>query len=86
MVVAVAVKPRTSTTARTVLSLVNNMAFITPSVRAATLTEIAPAAAFPAASRLAALIVEDATEAGTPADAACCDSTAAKAPPEIARP
>ena len=76
-----AAKPRTSTTARTVLSLVNNIAFITPSVRAATWTEIVPvAAAFPAASRLAALIVEDATEAGTAADAACWDSTAANAP------
>ena len=46
------------------------MALNTLSVKAATLAEItAAAAAFPAANRFAALIVEDATEAGTHADA-----------------
>ncbi|HTU91155.1 MAG TPA: hypothetical protein VMF69_13840 [Gemmataceae bacterium] len=45
------------------------MAFITPSVRTATLTEIAPvAAAFLVASRLAVWIVESTTEFGTHAD------------------
>jgi hypothetical protein len=59
------------------------MAFSTPSVRAATLTEISPeAAACPAANRLAALIVEDTTEVGTPADATFCDSNAANDPPD----
>ena len=60
----------TSSTASTVLSLFSSMVFSTPSVRAATLTEIA---ACPAAQRLAALIVDITTEAGTPADAAFWD-------------
>jgi hypothetical protein len=52
----------TSTTA-TILSFVSNMVFNTPSVRAATLTEIIPAAC-PAANRLAALMVEINNEVG----------------------
>ena len=48
-----------STTAVAILSLVSNMVFSTPSVRAATLTEITPAAC-PAANKLAALIVDSA--------------------------
>ena len=62
------------------------MAFITPSVRAATWAEIRPDAACPAATRVTALIVEDTTEVGTHADAAFWDSTAANAPPDTARP
>src|SRR5215475_5771965 len=63
------------------------MLFRTPSVRAATLPETAPvAAACPAEKRLAALIVEDTTGLGTPADATFCDNTAANAPPDTARP
>src|SRR5262249_59377615 len=56
-------------------------------LRAATLTEIAPvAAARPAAARLAALIVEETTEGGTDANTACWDNTPANAPPGTARP
>src|SRR5438105_9421534 len=46
------------------LSLVIILAFTTPSVRAMTLTEIAPAV-FPTASRFAAVIVDETAEAGT---------------------
>src|SRR5437763_7565098 len=70
----------------TPFSLLINMAFSTPSVRAATLTEIPPAAACPAANRLAALLKEDTTEDGTPADATFCASTAAHAPPDSTTP
>jgi hypothetical protein len=63
-------------------------AFGTPSVRAVTFAEIAPeAAACPAAYRFAALIVEDSTAVGTPADGTCGGSTAANAPtPDTATP
>jgi hypothetical protein len=61
-------------TAITLFSFVSNMAFITPSVRAATLTEIAPVVAALAASRPAALTGEYATDVGTPADAAFCET------------
>jgi hypothetical protein len=58
-------------TAIAVLILVTNMVFNTPSVRAATLAEMRPAAATcPAAKKAAALIVEDTTEGGTQAEAA----------------
>src|SRR5262249_45949444 len=74
-------------TAIMLLSFVMNIVFSTPSVRTATLTEIAPvAAAFPAANSVAALIVEDITEAGTPADPTFCESTAANAPSLSGRP
>jgi hypothetical protein len=77
----------TSNTTDTASSLVRNIAFSTPSVRAATLTEIAPvAAACPAVSSVAALIVEDTTEVGTPADATFSDSTTANAPPDSVTP
>ena len=65
-VAPMAMRPRTSTTATAALSLLISMAFSTPSARTATLTGVA---ACPAAQRLAALIVEDTTEAGTAADA-----------------
>ena len=58
--------PITSNTAILLVNLVNSMVFSIPSVKAATLAEIAPvAAACPAANRVAALIVEDASAAGT---------------------
>lgn len=75
-----------SSTAVVLFSFVTSMVFSTPSVRAATLTEIRPVVACPAAKKLAAWIVEDTTEAGTPADAAFRDSTAANAPPDKATP
>src|SRR5262249_42464071 len=77
----IAMRPRTSTRATAALSLLISMAFSTPSARTATFTGVA---ACPAAQRLAALIVEDTTEAGTDADARFCESTAA--PPDKATP
>ena len=80
-------KPRTSTTATTALSLFIIMARSTPSVRAATLTETSPVAATgPAAKTLAARSVLDTTESGTPADATFRASTAANAPPDNTTP
>src|SRR5262249_21960123 len=61
----------TSSTAVAILSLVNNMVFNTPSVRAATLAETSPAgAARPAPNRIAALTVDPTNGDGTHADAA----------------
>ena len=60
-----------------------NMAFTTPSVRAATFAEITPAAC-PAAGRLAALIVDATRTGGTDAGADPADSTATE--PEVATP
>src|SRR5262245_5149393 len=69
------------------LSLLINMSFSTPSVRAAAVTETAPAAAaVPAANEVAALIVEAITEAGTSADAALSDKAAASAPTDNPNP
>ena len=62
------------------------MAFTTPSVNARTFVETAAAPADPVATRLATLIVEDATEAGTPADATFCDNAAANAPAGTPKP
>src|SRR5437870_2464936 len=63
------------------------MVFSTPSVRAATSAEIAPAAAAcPAANGLAALTVENTNHLGTHADAAFCDMATANAPPENTTP
>src|SRR5262249_30910891 len=63
------------------------MALITPSVKAATLAEITPAAtAGRVAPNDAALTVEIITGAGTEADAPPCLSVVTKAPPERARP
>ena len=71
-------RPTASSTAVAILSLVSTMAFSTPSVRAATVTEVTPeAAACPAANRPAALIVETTTEVGADAVAAFCASAAA---------
>src|SRR5262249_8578319 len=71
--------------ASTLLILVTNMACTIPSVRAATLAETTPAAR-PAASRLAALIV-DATKAGAAdGDADPAATTAATDPPESTTP
>jgi hypothetical protein len=67
-------------------SLFRYMARNTPSVRAATLTEISPLVAFPAAKRFATLIVFDATNAGTLADATFCERIAANAPPDNVMP
>src|SRR5262249_3959688 len=80
-------KNATSRATAAFLSLVRDMDCITPSARAATFTGTTPAAAArPAASRLAALTVEHATEGGTKAEAASCDSTAARVPPDNDRP
>src|SRR5262249_61994739 len=79
----IAMSPRTSTTATAALSLLISMAFSTPSARTATFTGVA---ACPAAQRLAALIVEDTTAAGTPADPLLGDRTTASAPPDRATP
>src|SRR5262245_24122965 len=62
-VAPVTIKPNTSTTATTGLTLLIVMAFNTPSARAATSTETAPvAAACPAAKKVAARIVEETNE------------------------
>src|SRR5262245_50722996 len=71
---------RTARNADTFFNFVSNMAFNTPSARAATLTETAPVAATcPAANTLAAWTVETTTEFGTAADATWWDSAAVKA-------
>src|SRR5262249_22888902 len=62
-----------------------NMAFTTPSVRAATLA-VTPPAARPAASRLAALIVDATSAGGADADDDPADNTAATDPPENTMP
>src|SRR5262245_2464544 len=67
------IKVITSITASTPLILVPNMAFTTPSVRATTLAETTPAAC-PAASRLAALIVDATRAGGADADADPADN------------
>src|SRR5437764_11730714 len=71
--------PTTSTTDSTPLILVANMAFTTPSVRAATSAETTPAAC-PAASRLAALIVDATRAGGVDPEADPADNTAATEP------
>src|SRR5262245_40747186 len=85
MVAPHARKPLISTTPMAALSLVYHIAFITPSIKAATVGVIAAAPAFPAVTRLAALTVLDTTAGGTHAEA-FCDTTMAKAPPETAKP
>src|SRR5262249_16269009 len=76
-------QPRSSTTVSTNLSLLINIAFITPSVRAVTWTEIVPAvAAFPTAYRVATLIVDTTTDFGTPADATRSPRTPASPIPD----
>src|SRR6516162_5143645 len=67
----VAATTTANSSAVAILSLVRNMAFSTPSVKAATLAEITPvAAACPAATLSAALTVELKRSGGTPAPAA----------------
>src|SRR5215472_11056988 len=62
---------------------VSNIALITPSVSAATLAEITPvAAARPAVTRVAALIVDATRAGGADADVDPADNTAATDPPE----
>src|SRR5262245_43130136 len=69
----------------TVLSFAWNIARTTPSVRAATLPETTPAAR-PAASRLAALIVDATRAGGADADADPADNPAANDAPENTTP
>src|SRR5262245_7496457 len=69
-----------STTPAINLSLLRNMAFITPSVRTTTLIETTPVTAPWAATSVAVLIVEETTEAGTLADTAFCASRVANDP------
>src|SRR6516165_4745871 len=68
-----------------VLNLVTTMDFSTPSVRAVTFAEITPEVAHPAATKVAALMVENMIEGGTRADAVLCDSAATNVPPEIGK-
>src|SRR5262249_43003372 len=79
--------PAITSAAEAPFNLVRNMVFNPPSVSAATLTEITPAAAArPAANRPAALMVHATTEVGAEADATFCASTAASDAPDTARP
>src|SRR5438105_15163569 len=73
--------PSPMPTTATTVSLVRDMAFTIPSVRAATLAETT-AASRPAASRLAALIVDGTRAGGADAAADPTDNTAATDPPE----
>src|SRR5262249_22671058 len=81
-----ATTPASRATAVMVLSLVSNMAFTTPSDKAATLVEKRPAAAWPAATRVTAWIVADNTAGGTLAETASSDNRAANAPPDRPTP
>ena len=61
------------------MSLLSNIAFTTPSVIATTVTDTAPAVAFPAASKLAALTVDATSAGGTAAVAMFWQRASAKA-------
>jgi len=77
--------PNASTATAVVMIFLRNMVFRTPCVRVATEPEITPAA-FPAARRVAKLIVEVTTVGGTTADATECESIAANDQPDTANP
>jgi hypothetical protein len=69
------------------LNFVRNMVWSTPLVMAATLAGTNPfVAADPAASRVAALIVDDTITDASEAEADCWDRTTASAPPERLQP
>jgi hypothetical protein len=68
-------------------TLLSTMAFTTPSVKAAIWTGITPAAAaFPAALRLAALMVDDTSAVGMHADAGFGTSPTPRDPPDSKTP
>src|SRR5437588_6655317 len=76
-----------SATAKNTLSLLNNMAFSTPSVRLITWAETVPAVNVrPAATWSAALAVKPRRVGGTPAAADSPASAAVKAPAESGTP
>ena len=77
--------PNASTATAVVISFLRNMVFSTPFVRMATGPEITPAA-FPVARRVATLIADVTTDAGTFADATEFDRVAANDPPDTAIP